>query len=139
MRIAGSGEGRSRSPWSRNRLGIDSDGLNEEGKPHDPFGWRGKFSLESQVSTVSIGRNRNLACEQAAAEFIAYRDDHDWYASDRLCHQLASGTGGCWEPTDDGFRKDGTQPNQPPGDPGGGPGPTHHFFLRFSGFFTGTK
>ena len=81
MRIAGSGE--ARSPWSRNRLGIDYDGLNEEGKPHDPFSGRGKFSLESQVSTVSIGRNRNLACEQVAGEFIAYRDDHDWYASDR--------------------------------------------------------
>ncbi len=91
-----------------------------EGKPHDLFSGRGKFSLESQMSTVSIGRNRNLACEQAAGEFIAYRHDHDWYASDRLCHQVASGTGGCGEPTDDGFRKDGTQPNQPPGDPGGG-------------------
>src|SRR5208337_542751 len=32
MRIAGSGEARSRSSWSGNSLGIDSDDLNQEGK-----------------------------------------------------------------------------------------------------------
>ena len=32
MRIAWDGEARPRSSWSRNSLGIDSDGLNEEGK-----------------------------------------------------------------------------------------------------------
>ena len=79
--------------------------------------------LRRESGVPGLGRKRaNLACEceKAAGEFIAYRDDHDWYASDRLCHQVASGTGGRGEPTDDGYRKGGTAPNQPPGDPGGG-------------------
>ncbi len=83
------------------------------GKPHDLCNWRGDHSRESLESPDSVGSKRNLACEKAAGEFIACRDEHDWYASDRLCHQVASGTGGCGEPTDDGFRKDAVVPETP--------------------------
>src|SRR5208282_945756 len=109
--------------WQALQWQIPSSGLPMAagmGKPHDLCNWRGDHSLESLESPASIGRKRNLACEQAAGEFIAYRDDHDWYASDRLCHQGASGTDECGQPTEDGFRKDGPAANQPPGDPGGG-------------------
>ena len=55
-----------------------------KGKRDDLFKGRDDRSLESLESPASIGRNCNLAFEQAAREFIAQGEDNDWYASDRL-------------------------------------------------------
>src|SRR5208337_1517338 len=58
MRFAGSGAARSRSPWSGNSLGIDSDGLNEEGKfvlYHLTNG-----APPSLSTTLAIGSNGSL-------------------------------------------------------------------------------
>jgi glycosyltransferase involved in cell wall biosynthesis len=38
---------------------------------------------------LSIGRKRNMACEQARGQIIAHWDDDDWYAPHRLSHQVA--------------------------------------------------
>src|SRR5271157_6539512 len=46
-------------------------------KPDDLCNEQDNHSLESLESPASIGSKRNLACEQAAGEFIAYRDDHE--------------------------------------------------------------
>jgi glycosyltransferase involved in cell wall biosynthesis len=40
------------------------------------------------ASRTSIGRKRNLACDQAAGAFIAHWDDDDWYAPARLRYQV---------------------------------------------------
>jgi glycosyltransferase involved in cell wall biosynthesis len=37
----------------------------------------------------SIGQKRNLACEAARGSVIAHWDDDDWYAPNRLAHQVA--------------------------------------------------
>ncbi len=37
---------------------------------------------------ISIGEKRNIAVEAAAGEYIAHWDDDDWYAADRLSHQM---------------------------------------------------
>lgn len=43
----------------------------------------------------SVGRKRNIACEQSSGEFIVHWDDDDWYASDwvsrHACALLDSG------------------------------------------------
>ncbi|HWN43578.1 MAG TPA: glycosyltransferase, partial [Thermoanaerobaculia bacterium] len=37
---------------------------------------------------VSLGHKRNLAVEQSRAEIIVHWDDDDWYAADRIRHQI---------------------------------------------------
>jgi glycosyltransferase involved in cell wall biosynthesis len=51
--------------------------------PHDP---RIRYTHSRRL--FSIGQKRNLACQQARGELIAHWDDDDWYAPQRLSHQV---------------------------------------------------
>lgn len=72
-----------RQDWPERELVIIDDGAEPLPVPED-----GRIRYLRLPDPVSIGHKRNLAVEQSRGEIVVHWDDDDWYAPDRIRHQI---------------------------------------------------
>jgi len=72
-----------RQDYPERELVIVDDGAEPLPVPED-----GRIRYMRLPSPASIGHKRNLALEQSQGEIIVHWDDDDWYAPDRIRHQV---------------------------------------------------
>jgi len=72
-----------RQDWPERELVIIDDGAEPLPVPEN-----GRIRYIRLPGPVSLGQKRNLAVEQSRGEIIVHWDDDDWYAPDRIRHQI---------------------------------------------------
>ncbi|MEA2563573.1 MAG: hypothetical protein QOH06_5077 [Acidobacteriota bacterium] len=72
-----------RQDWPERELVIVDDGAEPLPVPED-----GRIRYIRLSDPASVGHKRNLAVEQSRGEIIVHWDDDDWYAPDRIRHQI---------------------------------------------------
>jgi glycosyltransferase involved in cell wall biosynthesis len=72
-----------RQDWPERELVIVDDGAEPLPVPQDE-----RIRHVRLEGPATIGRKRNLGVEQSCGEIIVHWDDDDWYAPDRIRHQI---------------------------------------------------